>query len=64
MSHMFYDFSIIGDLNNWDVSNVTDMSYMFYRSASIADITNWDVSNVTDMSYMFAFAHGFNQDIG
>jgi hypothetical protein len=42
----------IGDLSNWDVSNVTDMSYMFsytalnYKSWSM-DLSNWNVSKVT-----------------
>ena len=43
-----------GDINDWDVSQVTDMSWMFYRAYSFnCDISNWDVSQVTDMSSMF-----------
>ena len=49
----------IGDLSNWNVSNVTDMSSMFYSAGSYAEIwnignlNNWNVGKVTDMSYMF-----------
>ncbi|MBN1216211.1 MAG: DUF285 domain-containing protein, partial [Candidatus Lokiarchaeota archaeon] len=54
-----------GDMNDWDVSNVTDMSYMFAGADQFnLDIGNWYVSSVTDMSGMFAGAHQFNQDIG
>ena len=41
-------------LNNWDVSNVTDMSYMFEGATSFNQpLNNWNVSNVEDMSCMF-----------
>ena len=33
-------------LNNWNVSNVTDMSLMFYSAESFDQpLTDWDVSN-------------------
>ena len=49
----------IGDLSEWDVSNVTSMSGMFssagYTSSvwSIGDLSRWDVSSVTSMNNMF-----------
>jgi len=64
MSFMFFDCILLNqELNNWDVSNVTDMSRMFSESSINQDIGNWDVSNVTDMSFMFG-GTPFNQDIG
>ena len=51
-------------IENWDVSNVTDMSGMIYRAVMFnQDIGNWDVSNVKDLSFMFTDASSFNQDL-
>lgn len=52
-------------MNEWDVSQVTDMNAMFYAARNFnQDIGDWDTSNVTVMRYMFSGAFSFNQDIG
>ena len=55
------EFNII---NNWDVSEVTDMSSLFNQYIAFnQSINQWDVSFVTDMSYMFNEANQFNNDL-
>ena len=52
-------------LNNWDVSNVTNMWYMFLDATSFNQPLNkWNVSNdVTYMRRMFDGADSFNQPL-
>ena len=68
LSNMFLKASSFNsNINNWDVSNVTDMSYMFYGQWSTSlynqPLNNWNVSNVTNMSNMFRAATVFSQDL-
>jgi surface protein len=43
------------DIENWDMSEVTQMQCMFYGCGSLTkmDLSNWDVSKVVDMHHMF-----------
>ena len=51
-----------GNLNDWDVSSVTDMENMFNTAIYFdQDISSWNTESVTNMSYMFYNAISFNQ---
>ena len=39
-----------GPIENWDVTEVTDISYLFQRKGTMnADLSSWDISRVTNM---------------
>ena len=50
------------DLNDIDVSLITDMSFLFNESKFTGNISNWNTSNVKDMCGMFKGSK-FNGDI-
>jgi surface protein len=61
-----YDLVPYGKIQDWDVSQVTDMSDAFdtnYPNFN-GDISGWDVSSVSNMNNMFNGASAFNQPIG
>jgi len=52
------------NLNDIDVSSVTNMSGLFFGlNPYNIDISEWDVSNVTNMFQMFCACHNFNCDL-
>jgi surface protein len=72
MSHVsdanraFFDATTFNqNIDNWDVSKVTNMSHMFLSAKAFnQNIGGWHVSKVTNMTYMFHNATSFNQNIG
>jgi surface protein len=60
------DHVTYGNIDNWDVSNVTNMRGTFTGRISTdytgIDLSNWDTSNVTDMTIMFYKAQ-FTSDL-
>lgn len=54
----------IPNINQWNVSNVTDMMGLFNNCYIFNDdISSWDVSRVSDTSYMFLWNRKFNSDV-
>ena len=57
--------SNFGNLNSWNVLNITNMSRTFAGASNFnQSIGSWNVSNVTTMASMFLAATLFNQPIG
>lgn len=53
-----------GPIEEWEVSEVTDMFELFYLEDEFNEnISNWDVSNVKDMREAFSGAWSFNQTL-
>ena len=64
LQRMFFDSSFNQEINDWNLSHVTDISRMFMSNHSFnQNISQWDVSSVVDTSGMFSHASLFNQDI-
>lgn len=56
--------SLYGNINNWDVSNITNMDNLFRNMIDFnEDISNWNVSNVKSMISMFEGCNSFNCNI-
>lgn len=54
----------VNNIENWDMSNVTDMTKMFLATPNFnQDLSNWDTSAVTTTDDMFYGADAFNGDI-
>ena len=52
------------DINNWDVSYVTNMTAMFHSASTFnGNVSKWNTHNVTSMSAMFVLTPLFDQDI-
>ena len=52
----------LGNISDWDTSNITDMSKLFRNYYTFnEDISRWDVSKVTNMGNMFSNAAAFKQ---
>lgn len=49
-----------GNIEDWDVSEITDMSNVFEGSNLDINLNNWDTSNVTTMKGMFKGTKNFN----
>ena len=64
MFQLCSNLTSVGDLSNWNTSNVTDMSGMFndcYVLTSVGNLSKWNTSKVTDMSWMFNGCNSFEQ---
>ena len=57
-------WNLVPTVENWDVSNITDMSYAF-REGDLTgqNLNSWNVSNVTTMESMFDNTWGFNSPL-
>jgi len=55
---------IEGQLNTWDVFNVSSMQSMFYHALEYrVNINDWNVSKVTNMNGIFKGIRKFNNDL-
>ena len=55
---------VLGPINTWNVSKVTNMKDLFKNKTTFNEnINDWHVSNVTSMESMFEGALTFNQPL-
>lgn len=62
MFHMCGELESIGDIGNWDVSNVTDMSNIWSGCSKLKELNlrNWNNRKATNVSGMFNGTTGIN----
>jgi len=59
-----YQSTEYGNIENWDVSEVTSMFKLFYTKHTCnPDISSWNVGKVTNFQYMLTSARAFNQNV-
>jgi len=64
MSNAFESSYIRGvDIEDWDVSSVTNFQYMFHYSEVAPDLGRWNTGSATSMSSMFHGNRNFKGDI-
>ena len=64
ISQLFPEQLVNDDINDWDVSNVTNMMGMFYGCTNFnKPLDRWNVSNVGNMTDMFNGCQSFNQNL-
>ena len=68
LSYLFHkcqnNLTTVPSMNDWDVSNITDLGQMLYSALVFNQpLNNWDVSKVTDLGGTFNNAQAFNQPL-
>ena len=64
MSNMFRVSAFNGNIESWDVGNVTDMARMFQNADNFNQPLNgWNMTGVQDIGAMFQFTDNFNQPL-
>lgn len=66
VDNMFEDctFSLINNLENWDVSNIVEFESMFRNCVNFnQDISSWNLTNANSLARMFLGANSFNSQL-
>ena len=54
MSYLFDNVGFLGDVSDWDVSNVINFTYMFNKCEEFnCDLSKWDTTNLVKSASMF-----------